>query len=739
MSRLHHVIALAALAATPVTAAPPEMLRPVPFTDVTLRDTFWRPRLETNRNVTIPACFAKCQSTGRLDNFARAARLADGPHEGFRYDDSDVFKVIEGAAYALSVTRDAELERYVDGLIETIAAAQEPDGYLYTARTIDPSHPAEAAGATRWSHLAHSHELYNAGHLYEAAVAWHQATGKRTLLEVAIRNADLMDREFGPGRRVDVPGHEEIEIGLVKLARETGEERYLKLARFFIDRRGRPEGRAALYGIYAQDHEPVVEQTEPVGHAVRAMYLYSAMADVAAATGDADLVAALARIWENMVRTRLYLTGGVGARQSGESFGEAYELPNKSAYNETCAAIGNAMWNHRMALLHRDARYADVLERVIYNGFLAGVSLEGDTFFYPNPLASTGSYHRSPWFSCSCCPVNVARFLPSIPGWATDGPLPGDLYAYVFGKPGGYTLAVNGEPIPDPQLRDGYARLKRSWSPGDRVTLDLEMRPRLVRANDRVEADRHRVAIVRGPIVYCLEAADNDGRVTNLWTAPPASLSADHRPELLGDITVIHGKAFVMRREPVLGTDIYEPARLTAIPYYAWGHREPGEMIVGIPANPDLAQSAPVPTLASRSQVTASHCHASDTPRAANDQREPTGSADRSIPRLTWWDRLGTTEWVQYDFPEPQWVKSVSVYWFDDTGTGGCRVPASWRLLYREPESDTWQPVPAATPYGVDRDAWNTVTFDPVRTPALRLEVQLQHRYSGGVLEWRVE
>jgi uncharacterized protein len=398
-------------------------IAPVPFTSVTLRDSFWTLRLETNRAATVEACFRRCEETGRIDNFAKAGKLKPGEFRGIRYDDSDVFKVIEGASYALALRPDPALDSYLDDLIAKIAAAQEPDGYLYTCRTINPEKLPRDTGKERWSFLQHSHELYNVGHMYEAACAHFQATGKRTLLDVALKNAALIEWVFGPGKRGDVPGHQEIEIGLVRLYRMTGDKKHLDMARFFIDQRGRPETHK-LYGEYAQDHKPVVEQTEPTGHAVRAGYLYSAMADVAAITGDQAYVHALGQIWTNLVSKKLYLTGGMGAEAGHEGFGPDFFLPNKTAYNETCAAVALGLWNHRMFLLTGEAKYIDILERVAYNGFLSGVSLRGDTFFYPNPLScdgkhkfNHGSLERSPWFGTACCPVNVVRFLPSLAGF----------------------------------------------------------------------------------------------------------------------------------------------------------------------------------------------------------------------------------------------------------------------------------------------------------------------------------
>ncbi len=770
-------------------------LTPVPFTDVHITDDFWSDRIEINRAVTIPYDFAKCEETGRLSNFAKAGGRMEGNFEGIYYNDSDVYKVIEGAAYSLAAHPDPKLERFLDDLIADIASAQEPDGYLNTFHTlVEPQ--------KKWINLGQKHELYCAGHLFEAAVAHHQATGKRSLLDVAIKFADHIDSIFGLGKRHDVPGHEEIEIGLVKLYRTTADKRYLDLAEFFIDQRGRGE-RRELYGQYCQDHLPVTEHDAPVGHAVRAMYLYCGMADVAALTGDEAYLRALDRIWENEVQGKLYLTGGVGARHAGEAFGDDYELPNASAYNETCAAIGNAMWNHRMNLLHADAKYVDVLERVIYNGFLSGVSLTGDRFFYPNPLSSKGSYHRSPWFSCSCCPVNVVRFVPSIPGyiyacdddgvyvnlfaagnaqvklpattvsleqktrypwdgevtiivrpersstfdlniripgWATGSPVPSDLYSYedqsaTTGDQ--ITFTVNGEPIPRFDVDRGYARLHRRWSPGDVVTLNLPMPIRIVRSHDSVEENHGRIAIERGPIVYCIEAADTDGYVRHLWLPSNPELSVEHRDELLGGVTVITGTAMAMRRTDDDDT-VCRSNRLafTAIPYYAWDQRSAGEMAVWLPASADLAEPIPPPTLASSSLPSASHCFQMDSVLAMNDQIEPASSIDHEIPRLTWWDHRGTKEWVQYAFPHPRTVSETAVYWFDDTGVGQCRLPASWKLLYKT--GNDWKQVTTTDDYPVKANSYNRITFDPVRTSALRIEIQLQDGFSGGILEWRI-
>ncbi|MBN2448724.1 MAG: glycoside hydrolase family 127 protein [Phycisphaerae bacterium] len=788
---------------------------PVPFTKVLFTDSFWAPRLETNRRVTIPYDFKKCEETGRIDNFAKAGDLMEGEFKGIRYDDSDVFKVIEGAAYSLAMHPDPELDKYLDDLITKIAAAQEDDGYLYTPRTIDPTHEVDGAGKTRWSYLEQSHELYNVGHMYEAAVAHYLATGKRSLLDIALKNADLVDSTFGPDRKRDVPGHEEIEIGLVKLYRVTGDERYLKLAKFFLDERGHANGRK-LYTYescppYCQDHMPVIEQTEAAGHAVRAGYLYSGMADVAALTGDQSYIKAIDRIWEDVVTQKLYITGGIGAQHGGEAFGEGFELPNRTAYNETCAAIANMLWNHRLFLLHGDAKYMDVFERVLYNGYLSGVSLSGDEFFYTNPLESDGKYRfnyntrkRQPWFGCSCCPTNVARFMPSlpgyvyavrddrlyvnlfvqseatfdvseqpvrvtqqtrypwdgdveltvtpdqagemtlcvrIPGWTRNEPTPSELYSFLTKSDAKVTLTVNGEAV-STDTDQGYARITRTWQPGDVVRLNMPMPIRRVVACNQVECDADRTAIERGPIVFCAEAQDNDGKVLNLVLPDDVTFQTKIEPDLLGGVMVLDGSACSMRHDAKTGELIKTKRSLRLIPYYAWAHRGPGEMEVWHARTPSACEPLPIPTIASQSKVTVSHTRDFAeplwSPAAVNDLNEPKSSNDADAYHYTWWDHKGTAEWVQYDFAGEQTIAAVEVYWFDDREkeNGGCRVPQSWRLLYKA--GDQWQPVEPKAALGVEPNAFNRVEFKPVTTTGLRLEVQLQPEFSGGLLEWRV-
>lgn len=599
------VIGLLPLCARAATTSD-QSLKALPFTAVEFHDAFWTPRLEANRENTLPHLLRCCEQTGRISNFAKAGKLIDGRHEGTCANDSDVFKLIQGASYSLATHPDPALEKTVDAVISQIAAAQQPDGYLNTYFTL-------AEPGRRWTDLKDKHELYCAGHLFEAAVAHWQATGKRTLLDVATKYADYIAETFGPTKRLGLCGHEEIELALVKLCEATREERYLGLAEFFLDLRGDPS-RRALWGPYYQDHMPVRRQTEIAGHAVRAMYLNSAMIDVARQTGDRLLIDAADRVWNDLIKRKMYITGGIGARHEGESFGNAYELPNESAYCETCAAVGLALWAHRMNLLHGDAQYADVLERVIYNGFLSGVGLDGTHFFYVNPLASKGKHHRQPFLDPACCPTNAVRFVPSLPGYAyATGQDAVYLNLYVAGaaeiglgerrvvltqktlypwegnvqltvdpdSPCEFGIAlripdwcasaavqVNGAPAASLEIQKGYARLQRRWQAGDTVQLTLPMPIRLVQSDPRVEANIGRVAVQRGPVVYCFEAADN-GPLTDVVLAADAELACEHRPDLLGGVTVVACRA-------------EDGRKLFAVPYYAWDHRAPGEMIVWV-------------------------------------------------------------------------------------------------------------------------------------------------------------
>ena len=781
-------------------------VEPVAFTNVKFTDGFWLPRLDTNRNVTIPYDFTKCEETHRIDNFAIAGGLKEGSFVGIRYNDSDVYKVIEGASYSLNIHPDPQLEKYLDDLIAKIAAAQEDDGYLYTCRTINPDSLPRHTGETKWCQLKDSHELYNIGHMYEAAVAFYQATGKKTLLDVAIKSADLVDKTFGPGKDQlhGVPGHQEIEIGLVKLYRGTGDEKYLKLAKYFLDQRGNADGhKLYAYGedgnnkVYTQDHKPVVEQSEAIGHAVRAAYMYSGMADIAALTDDKNYNNAVAGLWNNVASKKLYITGGIGSKHAGEAFGNNYDLPNLTAYNETCAAIANMLWNQRMFLLNGEAKYIDVLERTLYNGFLSGVSINGDRFFYPNPLESDGSHQRKPWFSCSCCPTNVVRFLPSlpgyvyahtdddlfvnlyvgseaninmdfgeinisqttnypwdgnvkinigpetkskftvslrIPGWAQNKPVPSDLYHYMNESDEETIIKINNRETKY-DIINGYAKINRQWEKGDIIEINFPMPVRKVIANKNVIEDRNKFSIERGPIVYCAEWVDNGGKTRNLLLDKNAEFTYEFKENLINGVNVLKGKSKSLSLNKSGNATIVKDQNFVAIPYYAWAHRGNGEMTVWFPYKKSAATPTLPPTIASQSKVSASYIH--DQIAAVNDQINPQNSNDHDISRLTFWDHKGTTEWVQYDFDQETTISNIHIYWFDDGPDGGCRIPETWKVTYLK--NGKWKEVSTHGKYPVLKDEFTTIEISNVKTKSMKLEIKLQENFSGGILEWKLD
>lgn len=625
---------LSAVSAAGQTSRPAANLRPVSFRHVEIRDTFWAPRIEVNRTRTLPHCLDQCEKTGRISNFAKAAGQMPGKYEGAYFNDSDVYKILEGAAYCLTLHADPELEARVDKVIDWIAAAQQPDGYLNAYYTLmEPEN--------RWTNLFKMHELYCAGHLFEAAVAMAEGTGKTKLLDVARRFADHIDATFGPGRKFGYSGHPEIELALLRLYRHTGEERYLRLARWFLEVRGTapiPKQNADPSTIQA--HMPIRQQREIMGHAVRAMYLYAGVTDLVRLGGDAGYDETLHSIWDSVALRKMYVTGGVGAEHQHEAFGSEYHLPNDSAYAETCAALALVFWNQRMALLTGDAKYADVVERALYNGALSGVSLDGVRFFYTNPLASVGKHHRQPWFGCACCPSNVVRVIPSIGEYLystadnavyvsqyvgsrariavagieatltmdTDYPWSGDVkIRFELPKPttfrmclripewaGRADIAINGESLHRLKIDHGYLEVRWPWKTGDVLSLAFPMEVRRIEAHPKVVANRGRVALQRGPVVYCLEALDNGGKVLDLSLPRQAELSAEHRPDFLGGVTVIKGRAQRAGAADWAGK-LYQPARptdpveITAVPYCVWDNRDPGEMVVWLPEAPGLA------------------------------------------------------------------------------------------------------------------------------------------------------
>ncbi len=634
-------------------------IQPVPFTSVKLNDNFWAPRIKKNASVTIPIAFSYCESTGRVKNFEIAAGLDTGRFLTiYPFDDSDVFKIIEGAAYSLQTYPDPELDAYLDTLIYKIGMAQEDDGYLYTNRTIAEMHGGkglhEWASPNRWElDSILSHELYNLGHLYEAAVAHYQATGKKTLLDIALKSADLVDRDFGWDRVKVYPGHQVIEMGLVKLYRATGEKKYLDLAKFFLDIRG-PRG-----DPYNQAHIKPVDQSEAVGHSVRATYMYSGMADIAAIEKDEAYLNAITRIWEDIVLRKMYITGGIGATGGNEGFAEPYVLPNMTAYCETCASIGDIFTNHRLFLLHGESKYIDILEKTLYNSMLSGVSLSGDRFFYPNPLESNGQHERSAWFGCACCPSNIARFVPAIPGyiyavtnkdlyvnlfisgdadiefgknkvritqkanfpwdgkvelsvfpetgkkfslkiripgWALNEAIPGNLYRFYDQNDKSYSISLNGETI-EAEFENGYAEIKRKWEKGDRINIDLPMPVRKVIADERIKEDAGKMAIQRGPVIYCAEWPDNNtGNVRNLVIEKETPVKSEFIPSLLEGTQVIRTTGFQTKRRLDGTIEKVSDEPVTLIPYALWNNRGPGQMMIWFPVSTENANPLPAPT-----------------------------------------------------------------------------------------------------------------------------------------------
>lgn len=773
-------------------------IQPIPFTQVHVTDGFWYTRMETNRTVTIPYALKLLEETGRIKNFAIAAGLEKGEFcSKYYFDDSDVYKVIEGASYALMLKPDKKLEEQLDKIIELIGAAQEKDGYLYTVRTMGSHKFENVTGPSRWLNEEGSHELYNLGHMYEAAVAHYQATGKRSFLDIALKSAELVNNVFGLGKLSLPSGHQEIEIGLVKLFRLTGEEKYLNLAKFLLDMRGNYVNGRKSWGEYNQDHKPVIEQDEAVGHAVRAGYMYSGMADVAALTGNEAYIKALDKIWDNVVGKKIYLTGGLGATGSWEGFGKNYELPNASAYNETCASIANVLWNHRMFLLKGDAKYIDVLERTLYNALLSGISMSGDKFFYPNVLESFGTHERAAWFDCACCPGNVTRFIASvanymyavkendlyvnlfssneteiklnsgsvklhqetnypwdgkiklvlapqnssqefslrvrIPGWAQDKPIPSDLYKFVNNKESQILITVNGNSVPL-NIENGYALINRKWSEGDVVELILPMEVKEIIANENVEADKGKIALQRGPLVYAAEWKDNNGGIVhNILLPEKTNLTTEFKPDLLNGVVVIKGKAFGCKMDDKKNLE-KSGQDFMAIPYYSWAHRGKGEMSVWLAKDENAVRPLYGATILTNAKLTVSH---GKNPQSITDQMDPKSSSDESLPFFHWWPSKGEKEFIQIDFNKPEEVSELSVYWFDDGDAGECRIPDSWKVFYKENEK--WRPVYTTDKYGVEKDKFNGVVFETVKTPSLKIEIQSQKDFAGGIHEIKLK
>ena len=796
-----------------------ESLSPVSFEKVTLEDSFWLPRLKTQKETLVPFSLEKTEPA--VENLRRTGEyLKTGKGKLLslpRYVASDLFKVMEGAAYLLTLEKDPELEKQMDNIIDIIAEAQCPDGYLYEIFTA----PSEkkigwGAGDKPYSFVIHSHELYNMGHMYEGAVAYYRATGKRKWLDVAEKNAHHINKVFFEGdsnynNGVPVnqaPGHQEIELALVKLYQVTGNELYLDMAQKFIDIRGvtyRPDGTGVMAPWYAQQHLPVREQRTAEGHSVRAMYLYSGMADVVAARGDTTLVPALESIWHDIVDKKMHINGGLGAVPGIEGFGPAYELPNKDTYDETCAAVGNVLFNYRMFLATGDAKYVDVAEVALYNNVLAGVNLEGNRFFYVNVLEADGKKAfnhgragRSPWFSTACCPSNMARLIPQVPGmiyshtdndifcgfyassstevplesgsvkltqetdypfdgvihievtpemadteftlwlrvptWCNDRFVPGELYSYADRSSSKVVASVNGSKV-NTRTTDGYLPIKRHWKAGDKVTLELPMPVRYSVAHELVKADSNRVCITRGPLVYCAEQPDN---------AYPAShyiveqIGEQGKVESFGE-GLLKGISSITLPAKACQVDSEVSATLKLIPYYAWNNRGDNvTMNVWFARDLGTAIESTVHTVGNVADVSATHTNGTDDVYAVADGKLPKSSSDMSIPRWTSWSQKGKEQQVTIKLKKAQEIESVSVYWYDDQG--GVQLPVSWNMEYYA--QGAWHPFKlyVTDVYGVQVNQFNMVhPAEPFTTDSIRLNITPREDATVGILEVQIE
>jgi len=799
-------------------------LAPLSFEKVTLEDSFWLPRLKIQAESTVP--HALTQTIPAVENLRRCGSFLHGrggelpfPH---RFVSSDLYKVMEGAAYLLTIRPNAELEKQLDDIIDVIADAQKDDGYLYVSHICGIARPGEM-GETPYSWVVHSHELYNMGHMYEGAIAYYQATGKDKWLKVAEKSAQHFnkvifegDLNYNDGKPVmQAPGHEELELALCKLYRVTGKQLYLDMAKRFLDIRGktyRPEGEGTMSPSYAQQHKPVVEQTKALGHAVRAGYLYAGMADVSALTGDLSYANAAERIWHNIVDTKMHIIGGLGATHGIEGFGPEFDLPNRNTYNETCAAVANVFFNFRMYLLHKDAKYFDVAEVALLNNSLAGMGLAGDSFFYVNVLEADGirmfnhgTAGRSEWFGCVCCPSNLARLIPQvsgymyshtddeiylalygssktqiplvggtvairqtsnypfqgkvalriepassqefalklrIPTWARGQFVPGKLYSYVNDLKPQWSLKVNGRPV-ETELVKGFATIRRVWKSGDTVELDLPMPIRFNTALDQVEANRERIAVTRGPLVYCAEQADNDGQKVQRFFMPEPAKPAKIRTEVIRDGLLKGIVRASVPAEEIVG-DAVKSSTVKLIPYYAWNNRGEDSMVVWMPRNERLARESMLSNLLTKSsygKVLATHTFEDDTVAAVVDGKIPKNSADQQPPRWTSLPFNNRGQNISIEFPETKKVGKISIYWYENPESEKVKLPREWWVDYKVGDGEFTRMKKYVTDfYGLDRDQFNDVRPEaPLPCDAISIRILPQVGFCMGVHEIRVE
>ena len=798
---MKRIIQVFALLATLTLSA--DTIKMVPFEKVKMEDSLWRPKTQKLVSKTLPHAFKETEvGLNRLKmcaEYLEAGRTGPKPPP-HPFNTSDLYKVMEGGAMMIQAEPNPEIEVQMDKIIDIIARAQQEDGYLYVAHIVGNATPGNM-GTRPYSHIIHSHELYNIGHMYEAAVAYARATGKTKFLDVAEKSARHVnkvifeggDPNYNDGKPVmQAPGHEEIELALIKLYNYTGNELYRNMAQRFLDIRGVtfiPEGGAHGHASYAQQHKPVAEQREALGHAVRATYLYAAMAEMDSLSGSDKYSAALESIWHDIVDTKMHISGGLGAVPGIEGFGPSYVLPNKVTYLETCAAVGNVFFNMRMFLKYRDAKYVDVAEVALLNNCLSGVGLDGTSFFYPNPLECDRDHKpRSGWFGCACCPSNIARLVPQVPGymyavdgnalylvlygantadlkvgdtpvkieqrggypydgdveltlnpakktrfklhvripsWCRDRFVPGELYSFIDDN-GGFKLLVNGrEGEPPGEPQKGFIVIDREWSAGDKVRLEMNMPLRASRCIDKVEDNRDRVAFSRGPLLYCAEGIDNGGAVQRFFVDPQKALEGAKVDKIKDG--VLAGLPGVTIPVQELTEKASDPATLKMIPYYAWSNRDRSSMMVWFGTKRELARPDIYnPKNLKFSDVKASHTWQHDTTLAVRLKNNPKSSFDNSIPRWTSWPQKGKPQWVEIDLGKSRQIRSFGVYWYDDKG--GVQVPGEWHLEVKE--GDQWKKVELylTDRYNVLKDCYNSAQpKEKLSGQFLRIVMKPQH------------
>ncbi len=795
-------------------------LKPVPFNKVEMTSDFWRPRLETQRKTLVPFAFEKTQPgvehLQAARDFLAGKKVED--HRAHRFIDSDLYKVMEGAAYLLQLRRDPELEKTLDDLAEVIAGAQHENGYLYPSHTTGAGSSKNMMGDKPYTFIVHSHELYNVGHLYEAAIAYYRATGKKKLLDVVEKSARHInkvifegDSNYNDGKPIrQAPGHQEMELALVKLYRVTGKQLYLDMARKFLEIRGVTyvsDGEGVMSPTYAQQHAPVTEQKEAVGHAVRATYLYSAMADVGTLTGEPAYGKALDRIWGNITNTRMHITGGLGAVHGIEGFGPQYELPNTDAFNETCAAVGNVLFNYRMFLLHKDAKYLDVAEIALLNNVLAAVNLEGNRFFYVNPLDADGKYPfnhgtagRAPWFGTACCPSNMARLVPQVPGmtyahddndlyitffaesrteielngtrvkveqktaypndgeirvainpakptkfrlqlriptWTQERFVPGELYRYADSLAAPIELSVNGDRVKT-GIEKGFASIDREWKRGDRVVLNLPMPVRVTECHPAVKANDKRISFTRGPFVLCAEGVDNGGATQRFFfKTTPDTANANIKT------TRIESGSFIqadVSAQAVTKDGDAKSTKLALTPYYAWNNRGAGSMTVWFPTQADMAVYDPIalPKESVFKEVTASHTADEDTVTAIGDGHVDKWSSGNKVTRWTSRGQPGKPQTVIGRFVETKSIRSVGVFWMD-RWQGDVKLPKEWSLEVEQ--NGKWKPFALYTTdkYDIRANQFNVVhPAAPTECDAIRIKIAAREDTAVGIIEVQV-